>query len=294
MLPVGRHRRVRSLRLLVQQSDHRSGRFLVAGDRDESAVVRWHGRQWPQTRVCRARDRAEVAADQRFDLRSVEVADRDDSHEIGAIPIVVETPQRSRRIRLESFLVTDRNPLAVLGSGEQHREPLVLHAVLSALPQAPLFDDDRPLFLDLGGFEGEVVGPLGEDLESLVHDCGAVRRDREHVNRFVKAGERVDVRAVTHADRFQVAGYLISRESLRPAKRHVLEHVRESALIIVLEHGAGVDHQSQLGAFFWSVVLTDVVAHPVRQRPNGCGGVEWQRTARRTDGRRLRGRKGSQ
>ena len=52
----------------------------------------------------------------------------------------------------------------------------------------------------------------------------------------------------------------------RAVERHVLDEVREPALVVVLEHRAGVDHEPELGAALRLLVGADVVAQAVRQR----------------------------
>src|SRR5689334_15695180 len=64
------------------------------------------------------------------------------------------------------------------------------------------------------------------------------------------------------------------------AKCHVLDHVGEPALIFVLEHRAGVHHQSELGALFRLVILANVVAHAVAERADRYRGVERERSLR--------------
>ena len=52
-------------------------------------------------------------------------------------------------------------------------------------------------------------------------------------------------------------------------ERHVLEHVREAALVVVFEHRAGLDRQSQQDAPFRPGVPADVVGEAVRQPADG-------------------------
>ena len=237
------------------------------------------------------RYRTEVPLDQILDLRLVEISDGDNRHQIRPVPVVVEPPQRGVRVGLENRLVTDRQARAVSRTGEQHREPLVLHSVFGALPESPFFDHDRALLLDLGCVERDVVRPLGEDLKSLVDDRGGVGRDRHHVDRLVEAGVGVDVRTVAHSHRLEVARDLVVGEPLRTPERHVLDHVGEAALIGILENRAGVQHQPQLRALLGFVILADVVAHPIRQHADGNGRIERQRRIGRERGRtRLLGR----
>ena len=51
-----------------------------------------------------------------------------------------------------------------------------------------------------------------------------------------------------------------------PLKAHVLDKVREPALVFVFEHRARIDDEPKLGARLRLSVLPDVVAEPVRER----------------------------
>ena len=59
-------------------------------------------------------------------------------------------------------------------------------------------------------------------------------------------------------------------------ERHVLEHVRQPALVIVFEHRAGLDRQPQQHAPLRSGVLADVVGEAVRQPADGDRLVDGQ------------------
>ena len=71
----------------------------------------------------------------------------------------------------------------------------------------------------------------------------------------------------------------------RAVERHVLEQVRQPALVVVFEHGAGLHRQPHQHAFFRARVLAHVVAQAIGQRPDGHGRVgrqragEWRRPA---------------
>ena len=77
---------------------------------------------------------------------------------------------------------------------------------------------------------------------------------------------RVDVRAEPHAERLHERDDVLLGEVQRAVEGHVLDEVREAALVVVFEHRAGVDHEPQLGARLRLPVRADVVAQTVRQR----------------------------
>ena len=56
------------------------------------------------------------------------------------------------------------------------------------------------------------------------------------------------------------------RKVQRPVEGHVLDEVRESALVFVLEDRSGIDGEAELRSPLRLPVQADVVAQPVRQR----------------------------
>ena len=85
------------------------------------------------------------------------------------------------------------------------------------------------------------------------------------VDGLVERRVRVDVGAELHADLLDVVDDVLLREPLRAVERHVLDEVREPALVVVLEHRAGVDREPQRRALLGLVVLHHVVGEPVRR-----------------------------
>ena len=85
---------------------------------------------------------------------------------------------------------------------------------------------------------------------AAVQRARLVRRHVEHVHRFVEARIGVDVRAEPRADRLEIADQLARLEMRAAVERHVLEHVREPALIVGLVDRAGLHRQAQQRAIF--------------------------------------------
>ena len=99
--------------------------------------------------------------------------------------------------------------------------------------------------------------------------AGIVGRNLQLVDGLVEARVGVDVRAEAHADRLHERDDVLLREVARAVERHVLDEVREPALIVVFEDRAGVDDEPELGAALRLLVRADVVAQAVRQRADG-------------------------
>ena len=113
---------------------------------------------------------------------------------------------------------------------------------------------------------------------------GPVRRHLEHEDGLVEARVGVRVRAEARADRLQERDELARPEMLRAVEGHVLEHVGEAALVLLLEHGARVDGQAQGDAVLRAVVVADVVRDAVREAPAAHRGVERHRLVERVGG----------
>ena len=181
---------------------------------------------------------AEVLADPRLDRVRLEVADGDDRHQVGPVPVVVEAPQGLVGRVLEDLAVADRQPLGVARAVEEDGELLVAHARLGAAAESPLLDHDAALLVDLLVLEGDAVGPVLEDLEGRVDDLRVVGRDLEHVDRLVEARVGVDVRAEAHADALEVVDQLLLLEVLGAVEGHVLDEVGQPALVVVLQRSS--------------------------------------------------------
>ena len=145
-----------------------------------------------------------------------------------------------------------------------------LHALTGAQSAAPFFKHHAAFANDLGRIERDVRGNIGQKLEALVKKSRAIGRNGQNVNRFVEAGARVQVRAKSHTNRLEIFHDIIFREMCGAVKRHVLNEVRQAALILIFQHGTGIDHQPQFHAFFGLGVFADVVAQSVGQ----CAGLD--------------------
>src|SRR5438477_9584989 len=101
MRSVGRLCGVESLWLLVKESNYGSRRFLVAVDGDQRAVARRHGKERSRPWAGRRRYSTEVALDEVLDVFLVEIPNRDNGHEVGTVPCIIEPPSSRRLLRLE-------------------------------------------------------------------------------------------------------------------------------------------------------------------------------------------------
>ena len=259
---------------LVVDGDDARGGLLVRGDGEERPVVVGDGIGRARHGGGRHRDGPEVLLDEGLDLGPVEIPDGDDGHEIGAVPGPVVALQGVVGEALDDLLLAVGEALGVAGALEEDGELLVPDARLGALAQAPLLDDDAPLLVDGLGLEGQVVGPVLHDQERVPEDGLGIRRDLEHVDRLVEAGEGVEVGTEAHADRLHEFDELLLREVGRAVECQVLDDVGQPALVLVLEDGPGVDDKAQLGPVLRLAVLADPVPEPVGELADRDPGID--------------------
>ena len=153
------------------------------------------------TRAVRSGDPPEMLDKKGLHLDPVEVTDRDDRHQVGPVPILVEAPERLVLEGLETLDRSYRAALCVPRAPQDHRELLVLNARTGATTHPPLFDDYTSFLINLLGIQCESVRPVFQDLERGGYHLGRVGWDLKHVPGLVEAGRGVQVRAHPHADR---------------------------------------------------------------------------------------------
>ncbi len=204
--------------------------------------------------------------DERLDGGRIEVADDNHRHQVGAIPVGVELLQAIVGERANDLWLADRQTLGVARILEQDRQLRVEDPRVGAEAGAPLLEDDATLLVDLGRLERHGVRPVLEDQQGPIDDGGTVGRNLQLVDRLVEAGVGVDVGAEAHARRLQERDHVLLGKVTRAVEGHVLDEVRQPALVVVFEHRPGVDDEPELGTILRLLVDADVVAHAVGQR----------------------------
>ena len=230
-----------------------------------------------------------MIADLRFHRIGVEVTDRHDRHAIRRVPIVIQRAQPLVGRLLDDLGQTDRQAVGVARTVVDHRDLLAAHALAGALAAAPLLEHDAAFLVDFLVAQRGATREIGQHREPAIHQCVAVGRHFEHVDCFVERGVGICVGAKPQSDRLEVGDDFLGLEVLRAVEVHVLIEVREPALVILLDRGAGVHHEPQGGALLGLVVDADVVAQPIRQHAGTYAGVEPNRVGQ---GRRRRGARG--
>ena len=257
------------LGLALESDGHRPAlRFRIRRHVDQRVLVRRHAGVHGGRRAGRGGDAAEVRLHHLLGLGHRDVADHHHRHLIGAIPLLVERHQPLARRVLENFGQADRQALRVARALEDHRQLLVGQPRARAEAAAPFFEDDAAFLFDFGRQERNAGGEILQHRHAAIDIARAIGRDVEHVDGFVERRRRVDVRTEARADRFEERHQLARLEMLGAVERHVLEEVRQAALIGIFLHGAGVDRQPHRHAIGGPRILADEVAEAVRQ-PSG-------------------------
>ena len=187
------------------------------------------------------------AIDQAFDPRRIEVADGDDGHEIGAIPVRVELLQTVVLEVPDDLGRSDRHARGIPRVLEQDRKLRVQDPRVGAETHPPLLQDDAALLVDLVRVEGHRVRPVLEDQQRPVDDARIVGGNLQLVDRLVEARIGVDVRSEAHPGRLEKRDDFLLREVTRAVEAHVLDEVREPALIVLFENRSCVDDEPELG-----------------------------------------------
>ncbi len=206
--------------------------------------------------------------------RGIEVADGDDRHQVGSIPVGVELLQAIVRKRADDLGLADRQALGVARVLEQHGQLHVQHPRAWPEPRAPLLQDDAALLVDLLGIERDGVRPVLQDEERPIDHARVVGGNLQLVDRLVEARVGVDVRTEAHACRLQERDDVLFREVARAVEAHVLDEVREPPLVVVLENRSGVDHEPELGATLRLLVDAEVIAQAVGKRADGNARID--------------------
>ena len=194
-LPVSAYCRLLLHFHLVIHGDAGRRHLLVGDDREQGLIV--VGNRIFQTlpRVLRSDNPLEVLEEKGLHVGPVEVADHNDPHQVGPVPIFVEAPESFVLEGLEALNRSYDRALCVPRPLQDHGELLVLNSRAGATTQPPLLHDYPSFLIDLVGIQREPVRPVFHDLEGGGHHVPRVGRDLNPIAGLVVAGRGVDARA---------------------------------------------------------------------------------------------------
>ena len=220
----------------------------------------------PGPGTLRCRQVTEVLDNFRFHGVRIDIAHCDHRHQIGPVPVTVETAQRCRRRVADDFQIADRTALGVAGFAQQEGDQLLVQAAKDALvSQAFLFEDDAAFFVYFLIGDGGAAGPVLDHLECGVDDRFVIGGKLQEVDGLFVGCVGVHIPPEGHTDAFEVVDQRLFGEALGAVEHHVFEEVGQPQLVVILLDGTGVDDQHQGGAVGRFGIVTDVVGQPVIQ-----------------------------
>ena len=196
---------------------------------------------------------------------AIDIAHDNHGHQIRPVPVVVEPGQLLTLGVLDDVGVADGRPIRVARSFELHAADLVLRPLAGAEVHPPFREDDAALAVDAALLERGALRPVLEDKQRAIEHAGHVGRHAQRVLRVVVARGRVRVGADAQAERRQEVDDALPRKVPRAFELHVFDKVRQPLLVVVFQHGAGLDDEPQFGAAGGFPVRAHVVAQAVRQ-----------------------------
>jgi hypothetical protein len=221
----------------------------------------------------------------RLGLVQVDVADDHQHAVVGAVPPSVVADQLLARGAAHDVRKADRQPLRHPRSGKDGGEQLLEHPLARPLARVHLLQDDAALLLDALRQQAQAEGEVRHAQQALLHGLGVRVRQRKHERGLVEAREGVLVVAEGQADRFEVLHQLARREVLAAFEGHVLEEVRQPALVVILVDRSAAHVQPDAHALRRRLVRAQPAPEAVRERDDPHVRIDGQRGAQVEPGR---------
>ena len=264
--------------MLVEEVEDGIIGLLVGGDGDNRRVVVGHRLRLPLRRIDRRGDVGEHPLDGPLHGIHVHVAHDDEGLQIRAVPFLVIRPQLVGLEVLDHVDRADGHPVGVAASGEHLRQLLLPHAGLRVLPGAPFLAYHAPFLADGGVGQRQAPRPVVQDEQARVHHAALVhRRVGNHVHRLVERGIGVEVLAAAHPHALDVLVHAVVREIPASVEGHMLQEVRQPALVLLLQDGAHVLGDVEIRPVLGQLVMTDVIRQSVAQPSVPHGGIDRER-----------------
>ena len=256
------------------QGDTLRAELGVGDDHHAGAGNFRHGRLEARPWRGRSAQVAEPTREQGLERVHRIIANGNDPHQVGAIPVPIETLDRARVGVADDRGVANWEPSGVARSLEEDREFLVPHAAVGAKSVAPLAKHHTALVHHGGGIEGHPGRPILQDFESHRDELWLVARHRQDIGGLVEPGRGIEVGPEADPDRLEVLHQVVLGEMGRAIERHVLDKMCQATLILVLEDGAGPDHQPQLEPLLGVPVAANPVPEAIGELAGVGGGID--------------------
>ena len=154
--------------------------------------------------------------------------------------------------------------LGILRTRIHLRVHLLPYTTTRGATGAPFLEDDSAFGIYLFRQEQQTAAPIVHHEQRRVHDSFAIGRHiRQTVNGLVNGGVGIDVTTEVHAYGLEIIDDTLAREMLRTVERHVLQEVRQTVLVVLLEDSTYRLGDVELTALFGLLVVADVIGQTV-------------------------------
>ena len=264
VLHFGRHGIV-----LVAQVYDRHLLFLVLGNGNQRFVVVGHRILYAYSRICRHFDGREHLLDFCLNLVHIHVAHYQHTLQVRTVPFLIIVAQCLIGEVVHYLHRTDRQTVCILAALVQCRQCLFVHTHHGSHARTPFLVNHATFLVYLFRVQCQVVGPVVQHQQTRVDDAVAYHRHvGDVVHRLVQRGICIQVLAELHADFLQILPQQVAGEMRRTVKAHVLQEVRQTALVVLFQNGTHVLRNVEIGPLFGQLVMADVIRQSVFQFPD--------------------------
>ena len=251
---------------LILERDTATFGFGVGDDRYERFVVMVDGVDRTLSVVSATRHICPKGLYLRFNTVHVDVADYDDRLIVGTVPFMVVVTECLVLEVIDDGGVADDIAFRVLRTRVHELVQFLPYTSACGTSGSPLLEDHATLGIDLLVQKEQTATPVMHDQQRTIDDTGTVGRHvRETIDGLVDGGISVDVTTEIHTHGLEIIDDSFAREMLGTIERHVLQEVRQTVLMILLEDGTHGLCDMELSTLFRLLVMTDVISQSVVQ-----------------------------
>ena len=201
-----------------------------------------------------------------LNLVGVNIAHNNKTLKVGTIPTTVVRTQIIVREVHDDVHGTNGHTVGIATANKQILEGCLLHTHHGRTAHTPLFVDNATLLVYLLILEQEVMAPIVQNQQARVNGTGSLHVYVINiVNGLVKGCIGIQVLTELHTNTLQILLQGITREVSSSVETHMLQEVRQSALILFLLNRTNFLSDVEVATFLGPLVMADVVRQTVRQ-----------------------------
>jgi len=205
----------------------------------------------------------------------LDVADDDDGDAFRAVPSIVECGEVFAREGANGFLDTDDGAASLAGVGPEEGKSGFTAAVARGVARGLLAEDHAAFAFDERGVERGLGAVFVEGGQALLERGGGRVGKFEVIDGVVVVCEGGVIGTEADAEALEGVDQRVARMGAGAAENHVLDEMREAALVVAFVQRADGDDEPERDAVAWFGVAPDDVAEAVGQRTlneRGIGG----------------------